>query len=896
LIPEGFNPELDAVGILVHRNGDLRENQPRPNSLITRLMRKGFVHSHKSMHLPPNNQEIETLTGNNLVEFIGCHQTPEIRTLYVVRERLYGSLLTSKVLTTKPSNYGDTPVIQSEPIIPPFEQKDVETDVLSLLKPYQVQLSRLLDVDYHSVPKRVSLIHDIEVETAIIERKFWMRENKDGDHRWIPSSRNCPLSSKLIAKHPSLRIKQQEGESNEWGLSSELKILNGINQFRKINFTENKQLAWQEGVPLAHEIGSILEQYNEELNQTNNQRLQHIEPVVGTEHQQWDAAVKIISSSENDTLILSAFSNMQHTDSIRNRLESIFENRDSELKIHMCVGEPNRINEKDYIDRTKRFALELGRNVSLTTTPSHAKFVISDTGMFWIGSCNLLSAAPGSWNSEVGVLVNDPIAALELLDLVAPWFGAEEKKVIKRMVRTLSTQERTKGQKRDYCWSIAQVLKEASIPSPNSKKSDKKAKGNLLSAISKAQNLIVIAQNTPNYSFILTEQHRSFMIDSIALAERNLSMASDQLRPNGLDLTLENLIIGKFRGASINENERFDLRIYWGRQSPGKYHDDQEIQEGQNLLDALRKKCRKELYQNQKKNRGSFFPNTITGPMNNHGKFLIIDSRRVLITSLNLTGGKNEELDSLDATELGVVIDSPYLAHAIQGEMDLMMPQGFNSQNPPFQLIVNCFAAVMVTTIIDLDDECSLETMLEHFFERVMGTPHLMELWNSYMERIERENSIQQAVKIVKVLDNRGYITAKHRTDSTRLIRIKIIHAEMKKGEYEGDLNDVIVSLRKITLADEAYPILPKAMGDDQENSIAELNEQKSLEQRKSYDEPKGKNLSRKQDFFNPFAPNATANSKIEIRSEKAKEAVSKGFSTRKKKKPAPSNPFARKE
>ena len=267
-----------------------------------------------------------------------------------------------------------------------------------------------------------------------------------------------------------------------------------------------------------------------------------------------------------------------------------------------------------------------------------------------------------------------------------------------------------------------------------------------------------------------------------------------------------------------------------------------------------------------------------------------------MITSLNLTGGKNEELDSLDATELGVVIDSPYLAYAIQGEMDLMMPQGFNSQNPPFQLIVNCFAAVMVTTIIDLDDECSLETMLEHFFERVMGTPHLMELWNSYMERIERENSIQQAVKIVKVLDNRGYITAKHRTDSTRLIRIKIIHAEMKKGEYEGDLNDVIVSLRKITLADEAYPILPKAMGDDQENSIAELNEQKSLEQRKSYDEPKGKNLSRKQDFFNPFAPNATANSKIEIRSEKAKEAVSKGFSTRKKKKPAPSNPFARKE
>ena len=141
-----------------------------------------------------------------------------------------------------------------------------------------------------------------------------------------------------------------------------------------------------------------------------------------------------------------------------------------------------------------------------------------------------------------------------------------------------------------------------------------------------------------------------------------------------------------------------------------------------------------------------------------------------------------------------------------------------------------------------------------------------------------------------------GYITAKHRTDSTRLIRIKIIHAEMKKGEYEGDLNDVIVSLRKITLADEAYPILPKAMGDDQENSIAELNEQKSLEQRKSYDEPKGEKLSRKQDFFNPFAPNATANSKIEIRSEKAKEAVSKGFSTRKKKKPAPSNPFARKE
>lgn len=853
LIPQGFNPNLDAFGILTHRNKNLGEYKQLPKSLITRLMRKGFVAADESLHLPSDSQIMDSIAGDELIQFIGMHHCPKLMTLHIVRERLYGSLLTAKVLHSQPSNLGKIPVITNEPNIPEFSQEDAQkTDILSLLKPYQAQLSRLLDVDYHSVPKRVNLSADIKVESAVVECEFWSRENKDGDQRWIPSSRNCPLSKKLIAKHPLLKNTHQESKiSNGSGLTSEFEILNRVRVFRELNFRDNEQLAWQEGVLLAHEIGLLLKQYNEELNQKDNNRLQYVEPVVGTEQQQWDAAERILFGAEKDVLILSAFSNIQCADSIKDRIDSVSESRETELNIHMRVGEPDRINEADYIDRTNRFAEKLGVTVHPTTTPSHAKFVISDTGMFWIGSCNLLSSTPGSWNAEVGVFVDDSFAAVKLLQLVAPWFRSQDQKVIERITSTLSIRNSPEHQKRDFCLTIAESLSKFTIPEEDSKSTQKTEKKRLFSLIKEAMSFIGKAQKNPNYSFLLTEQHRSFLIDNLAIAERNISLASDQLRPNGLDLTLENLIVGKFEEAVAHENQRFDFRIFWGRQFPKKEFQGKDILAGQELLQALRKKIRKVLKRNPQRNCGSFSPNGINGPMGNHAKFLIVDSRRVLITSLNLTGGKSEEFDSLDATELGLAIDSPFLANVIQGEMDLMMPQGFNPMTPPFHLIVDCFAAVMITTLIDIDEPCSIESLLGAFFERVMETPHLLALWNSYMQRIKIENSVQQAIKILKVVNNRGDVVATSRKNPKDSIRIERIHAEMKKEEYTGDLNEIIVSLLKPTLSDDTYQLLPTQRSDSREDSIAEIRGQKP---------PKKKiSLRKRPEYFNPFAKSPTA-------------------------------------
>ncbi len=53
--------------------------------------------------------------------------------------------------------------------------------------------------------------------------------------------------------------------------------------------------------------------------------------------------------------------------------------------------------------------------------------------------------------------------------------------------------------------------------------------------------------------------------------------------------------------------------------------------------------------------------------MRNHSKFLMQDGLRTLVTSLNLFGGKSEEFDKADATELGIVVDCSRVAEIFEG-------------------------------------------------------------------------------------------------------------------------------------------------------------------------------------------------------------------------------------
>ena len=52
---------------------------------------------------------------------------------------------------------------------------------------------------------------------------------------------------------------------------------------------------------------------------------------------------------------------------------------------------------------------------------THAKIAVNDRGYCWIGSYNLLSGAPGSETTEIGVLIESVAFSKLLIDKLIEW-------------------------------------------------------------------------------------------------------------------------------------------------------------------------------------------------------------------------------------------------------------------------------------------------------------------------------------------------------------------------------------------------------------------------------------------------------------------------------------------
>ena len=137
--------------------------------------------------------------------------------------------------------------------------------------------------------------------------------------------------------------------------------------------------------------------------------------------------------------------------------------------------------------------------------------------------------------------MDDPKAALLLLEHVESWFRTDEFETIQRMKLALSKIE---AEPLIYTEELNLLLKDVraygQVPDENN---GRKAYNKLARSV---KGFLKRIKSKPRFSFLATEKHRSFVIDSIALAQTSISLASDQLRPIGFDLTIRNLILRKF--------------------------------------------------------------------------------------------------------------------------------------------------------------------------------------------------------------------------------------------------------------------------------------------------------------------------------------------------------------
>jgi hypothetical protein len=154
------------------------------------------------------------------------------------------------------------------------------------------------------------------------------------------------------------------------------------------------------------------------------------------------------------------------------------------------------------------------------------------------------------------------------------------------------------------------------------------------------------------------------------------------------------------------------------------------------------------------------------------------------VTSLNLFGGKSEEFDKADATELGIVVDCSRVAEIFEGEMDLMMGTEFIDRRTKY--LKRMFRAALQTAFIDLGGTFTLEELLDEFFSRIFNNELLTALWNNYMNGLEKIDNSLQAVFLI-LYDLKSILVLVDTTDDS-LLSFDLLREAIKIGGPDFDL------------------------------------------------------------------------------------------------------------
>ena len=290
---------------------------------------------------------LDNLSTEELLKDLLQRRNREITTFKVVRDRMFGTL---SIVENMHSSSKDSPhqIIPCKPSLPPFEDlKQKDRNDIGLIEPHKGRLSRMLDVDLHEVSKQINLIGEIKVKPAEMERQFSQRETKEGKVKWVSSMRGTDLlSKKLMQTQPELKLQEEQHSiQTDWQIPTEQSLLDVLSEpnpkgkGNDASSTHNQIYRTR-----ATKIAGFLEVLYNEFTSEEHQRLASVLPVVGTEEQQWDAAIEVMRSGNRDTLLLSAFTNVNFVEDINNIMN--LTNIDEANEIHLTVGEPDRVNEQ----------------------------------------------------------------------------------------------------------------------------------------------------------------------------------------------------------------------------------------------------------------------------------------------------------------------------------------------------------------------------------------------------------------------------------------------------------------------------------------------------------------------------------------------------------------------
>ena len=595
-------------------------------------------------------------------------------------------------------------VIRVELGVPRISEANAKDEVADIANPILGYLVAESRVPRNQILSRTRL-ESISSEEGVVylRSRVVLRQDKAGRKYWIWDK--GPLQ-KLIANHiqelPGFEMHESEEveTTQRWPYSPEIKALKRSKEMKK-----NKKHALE-----------ILESIREQIKQDKRPRLESVKQVVGFRQDMWDAAQIVIKSASKRTLILTSFSNSGYTEDVAEALAESVGKKSNDILV--SFGEPDRGRFPDDIKETKRYISLLSKDNrfnlkgGISPKSSHAKVVLSDTGMVFISSCNLFSGSLESGVLESGLLIEDIECTKSILGVLfeEEWVSAEAHSGAKKIRSDL---EKIIPEK----VSFSQSRKLSKI------RYDIK-KGHLNKAYSELEKLFLQISERPVWSLIRTLDHRLLMGDCINRFERRLVMASDGLRSNGLDKATINRI--SERATEYNST----VQIWWGRHAPNSKpfdkNDKRGRKEASDRLNQLRKLA----------NRGDkwwFLPRNSAQPMETHAKLFIVDDTRLIVTSDNTLSFGDTESERGDAGELGIMIDHPRLAIQTRGSMEVWLPE-----DAIIKRDLTRWWALLGEEISHSceksSDRMPLQNALDLFIQRIESNEYLTRLWVQEME------------------------------------------------------------------------------------------------------------------------------------------------------------------
>ena len=718
-------------------------NGSPPVRTLGALVASGLMSISDTGEVLPSKAISEAIEDNELIDFLKMSGRGKTETK-VVRDLLTGRFHHPRVLyesaeLTKSGGISLSP----EPII---ARREGEGDpsrmsVKAVLTPVRGSIAYQLDMRGKDVIEGSSLLGvDIqESETSVAYR--W-HKRKDGTV--VPSVlEDDPLAQHILDSKviPELEVVFEENEvKREWPPSPEVGAIAKLDVARKILKRVQKGHVRYSGKHLRTLVEDALDETRSAISSQKSDeiaRLDDVRVVIGTEFEQWNSVQCVINSAKKKCILLSAFTHEKFADEAAARIS---ESLPDGCEMLLLSGEPDRINEPTFAERTTKYGEMLSDEgcpervrVEVTKRASHAKFVISDTGMVWIGSCNLLSAAPTSWVLESGLVIDDKRVASEIINHVIEddWLSEESSSFISSMVGTLPDMKYRIKAKR--LRSIEKTM--GNLENTMGELDNGKIKPKTLSRLDGLITRLLDLSERPRWSLVRTEQHRPAMLDLIRQSRKRIVIGSDAVRKRGLDRSTIREISSRPVDAE-NRASKFTVQIFWGRQDP-KYvkGNNEEIKDARARIKLLRE----EVWKNDDRSgrgslRSKFLPQKSLDTMITHCKFISVDDERLLLTSDNLLSFSDDEGWDSDARELGILIDSPRIARLMRGEMELLTPtcRDFWDRGR--------WHAAIASAI----EECGgnkvpLEEVMESLIGRIIGVGQLSDDWFK-MKKTMKEN------------------------------------------------------------------------------------------------------------------------------------------------------------